>query len=276
MNTKQLFLLGGNEEKEKRPLLLDKFYQLANNVKGPLIIITGASKFPEETSETYTEIFTGLGCSNIIHLPLIQRSDCNNSKNINYLKKASGVFITGGNQVKLAGIMGGTPFYKELKQRVNNGLLFGGTSAGASIASGLMIAGGRGGYNPRRNLVKLTGGLGLLDNCIIDQHFRERNRIFRLASAVSSNPEFIGLGIDEDTAVLIEDGQYCRVFGKNSVTVLNGHSIHRFLSLMVSVFLDHSHSQVSLHSFSSQILVLHPEVSLPNTRRELYCVHLIL
>ena len=225
MNTKQLFLLGGNEDKGKKPLLLDKFYQLANNVKGPLIIITGASKFPEETSETYTEIFTGLGCSNIIHLPLIQRSDCNDSKNINYLKKASAVFITGGNQVKLAGIMGGTPFYKELKQRVNNGLLYGGTSAGASIASGLMIAGGRGGYNPRRNLVKLTGGLGLLDNCIIDQHFRERNRIFRLASAVSSNPEFIGLGIDEDTAVLIQDDQYCRVFGKNSVTVLNGHSI---------------------------------------------------
>ena len=112
MNTKQLFLLGGNEEKGKRPLLLDKFYQLANNVKGPLIIITGASKFPKETSETYTEIFTGLGCSNIIHLPLIQRSDCNDSKNINYLKKASAVFITGGNQVKLAGIMGGTPFYK--------------------------------------------------------------------------------------------------------------------------------------------------------------------
>ena len=225
MNTKQLFLLGGNEEKGKRPLLLDKFYQLANNVKGPLIIITGASKFPEETSETYTEIFTGLGCSNIIHLPLRQRSDCKDSKNINYLKKASAVFITGGNQVKLAGIMGGTPFYKELKQRVNNGLLYGGTSAGASIASGLMIAGGRGAYNPRRNLVKLTGGLGLLDNCIIDQHFRERNRIFRLASAVSSNPEFIGLGIDEDTAVLIQDDQYCRVFGKNSVTVLNGHSI---------------------------------------------------
>jgi cyanophycinase len=121
--------------------------------------------------------------------------------------------------------MGGTPFYKELKQRVNNGLLYGGTSAGASIASGLMIAGGKGGYNPRRNLVKLTGGLGLLDNCIIDQHFRERNRVFRLASAVSSNPEFIGLGIDEDTALLIQDDQYCRVFGKNSVTVLNGHSI---------------------------------------------------
>ena len=112
-----------------------------------------------------------------------------------------------------------------LKQRVNEGLLYGGTSAGASIASGLMIAGGRGGYNPRRNLVKLTGGLGLVQNCIIDQHFRERNRLFRLASAVSSNPEFIGLGIDEDTALIITNDRFCRVVGNNSVTVLNGNGI---------------------------------------------------
>ena len=108
---------------------------------------------------------------------------------------------------------------------MNEGLLYGGTSAGASIASGLMIAGGRGGYNPRRNLVKLTGGLGLVQNCIIDQHFRERNRLFRLAGAVSSNPEFIGLGIDEDTALIITNDRFCRVVGNNSVTVLNGNGI---------------------------------------------------
>ena len=125
----------------------------------------------------------------------------------------------------LAGILGGTPFFQVLKQRVNEGLLYGGTSAGASIASGLMIAGGRVGYNPRRNLVKLTGGLGLVQNCIIDQHFRERNRLFRLASAVSSNPEFIGLGIDEDTALIITNDRFCRVVGNNSVTVLNGNGI---------------------------------------------------
>ena len=225
MNNKQLFLIGGKEDEGEKPLQLGEFYQQFNYIDGPLILITGASRIPLEVGIIYTNIFTRLGVNDIIHLPLTRRSDCNLLENVKNLERASAVFITGGNQVKLAGILGGTPFFQVLKQRVNEGLLYGGTSAGASIASGLMIAGGRGGYNPRRNLVKLTGGLGLVQNCIIDQHFRERNRLFRLASAVSSNPEFIGLGIDEDTALIITNDRFCRVVGNNSVTVLNGNGI---------------------------------------------------
>ncbi len=225
MNNKQLFLIGGKEDKGEKPFLLGEFYQQFNYIDGPLILITGASRIPLEVGVIYTNIFTRLGVNDIIHLPLTRRSDCNLPENVKKMERASAVFITGGNQVKLAGILGGTPFFQVLKQRVNEGLLYGGTSAGASIASGLMIAGGRGGYNPRRNLVKLTGGLGLVQNCIIDQHFRERNRLFRLASAVSSNPEFIGLGIDEDTALIITNDRFCRVVGNNSVTVLNGNGI---------------------------------------------------
>ena len=225
MNNKQLPLIGGKEDKGEKPLLLGEFCQQFNYIDGPLILITGASRIPLEVGVIYTNIFTRLGVNDIIHLPLTRRSDCNLLENVKNLERASAVFITGGNQVKLAGILGGTPFFQVLKQRVNEGLLYGGTSAGASIASGLMIAGGRGGYNPRRNLVKLTGGLGLVQNCIIDQHFRERNRLFRLASAVSSNPEFIGLGIDENTALIITNDRFCRVLGNNSVTVLNGNGI---------------------------------------------------
>ena len=225
MKTKQLFLIGGNEDKGKKPLLLSAFCQRFNQNDGPLVLITGASKYPATVGDTYTEIFSRLGCSNIVHLPLTDRGDCNNPENVQAVEKAAAVFVTGGNQVKLAGIIGGTPLYEILIQRVNEELLYGGTRAGASIASGLMVAGGRGGYNPRRNLVKLTGGLALIRGCIIDQHFRERNRLFRLASAVSANPQFIGLGIDEDTALLITDDRFCRVMGNNSVTVLNGESI---------------------------------------------------
>jgi len=225
LNTKQLFLIGGKEDKGDRPLLLEEFCKRFNPEDGPLVLITGASKIPLEVGEIYTKIFNRLGVSEIVHLPLTRRSDCMLPENIQYMEKASAVFITGGNQVKLAGILGGTPFFQTLKQRVNDGLLYGGTSAGASIASGLMIAGGRGGYNPRRNLVKITGGLALIRGCIIDQHFRERNRLFRLASAVSANPEFIGLGIDENTALIIRDDRYCEVVGSNSVTILNGNGI---------------------------------------------------
>ncbi len=225
MKKKQLFLIGGNEDKGQKPLLLSEFCKRFNQKDGPLLLITGASKIPEEVGAMYIEIFNRLGCSDIIHFPLSDRRDCNDPEKVQALEKAGAVFITGGNQVKLAGILGGTALYDSLVQRVNEGLLYGGTSAGASIASGLMVAGGRGGYNPRRNLVKLTGGLALIRGCIIDQHFRERNRLYRLASAVSSNPQFIGLGIDEDTALEITEDRFCRVWGNNSATILNGDSI---------------------------------------------------
>jgi cyanophycinase len=118
--------------------------------------------------------------------------------------------------------MGGTPFHKLLLERVNNGLMYGGTSAGASIVSRIMIAGGRGSFNPRKNTVKISSGLGLLDGVIIDQHFRERNRLYRLATAVSTNPVELAVGIDENTAIHIVDNRLGIVYGANSVTILDG------------------------------------------------------
>lgn len=222
MHKKKLFLIGGNEDKGRNPFLLEKFYQSTAPANGGIVLISGASKYPAEVAKTYTGIFNELGCTDIIHLPLMEKVDCRDEKILSVLNEAAGIFITGGNQVKLASIMGGTPLFTELLEKVNSGTVYGGTSAGASIASTLMIAGGRGGYNPRRNLVKLSAGLGLLKNVIIDQHFRERNRLYRLASAVTSNPEYLGIGIDEDTALFIEDDRYCTIMGKNSVSILDG------------------------------------------------------
>jgi cyanophycinase len=141
------------------------------------------------------------------------------------LDNADGVFITGGNQVKLTGTMGGTPFHKHLVENIAGGLVYGGTSAGASIVSRIMIAGGRGSFNPRKNTIKISGGLGILDGVIIDQHFRERNRLYRMASAVSSNPGELAIGIDENTAIHIIDDHICRVYGSNSVTILDGEEM---------------------------------------------------
>ena len=103
MNTKQLFLIGGKEDKGDRPLLLEEFCKRFNPEDGPLLLITGASKIHLEVGEIYTKIFNRLGVSEIIHLPLTRRSDCMLPENIQYMEKASAVFITGGNQVKLAG-----------------------------------------------------------------------------------------------------------------------------------------------------------------------------
>ena len=110
-------------------------------------------------------------------------------------------------------------------EKFNNGMIYGGTSAGASIVSSLMVAGGRGGYNPRKNIIKLSGGLGLIDSIIVDQHYRERNRLFRLATAISNNPNKIGVGIDENTAFHIINGEIGYVYGSNSVTIIDGRQI---------------------------------------------------
>ena len=220
----QLFLIGGKEEKIKHPGLLKDFLHFTLP-DSRILLITGASLIPIEQEQVYSDIFIKEGASIVNTLPFLNRSDGNCKENLQLLEECNGIFITGGNQVKLASRILGTKFHALLLEKIEDGLIYSGTSAGASIVSQLMIAGGRGAYNPRRSTVKLSGGLRIISNCIIDQHFRERNRLFRLASAVSANPEFIGLGIDENTALIITDDRYCEVVGSNSVTILNGNGI---------------------------------------------------
>ena len=221
---KNLFLIGGNEDRSPGGELLSRFKSLCG--RSPhIIVISGASSFPKRVANTYRELFLKQGVSRIDCILFQGRRDGVHKENRDLLKKADGVFITGGNQVKLVGNMGGTPFHKLLLKRVNDGLVYGGTSAGASIVSRIMIAGGRGSFNPRKNTVKISSGLGLLDGVIIDQHFRERNRLYRLASAVSSNPVELAIGIDENTALHIVDDRWCHVYGSNSATVLDGEDM---------------------------------------------------
>ncbi|MBT3501287.1 MAG: cyanophycinase [Candidatus Marinimicrobia bacterium] len=218
---KNLFLIGGNEERTPQAKLLSRFVSLCGKYPH-IIIISGASSFPEEVATNYSELFKTLGASHVHSVFFKSRDEGSQKENLESLKLANGVFITGGNQVKLIGAMGGTPFHKLLLERVNNGLMYGGTSAGASIVSRIMIAGGRGSFNPRKNTVKISSGLGLLDGVIIDQHFRERNRLYRLATAVSTNPVELAVGIDENTAIHIVDNRLGIVYGANSVTILDG------------------------------------------------------
>jgi cyanophycinase len=221
---KNLFLIGGNEERGPQGNLLSRFVKLCGETPR-IIIISGASSFPEQVANTYQEIFINRGASQVDCVLFNDRRDGVHQENRNLLDQADGVFVTGGNQVKLVGTMGGTPFHKLLLKRINSGMVYGGTSAGASIVSRIMIAGGRGSFNPRKNTVKISGGLGVLDGVIIDQHFRERNRLFRLATAISTNPGELAIGIDENTALHIVNDKYCRVYGSNSVTVLDGEEM---------------------------------------------------
>lgn len=220
----QLFLIGGKEEKIRHPGLLKDFLHFTKP-DSRILLITGASSIPFEQEKVYSDIFMKEGALAVNTIPFLNRSDGNCRINLQFLEECDGIFITGGNQVKLASRILGTEFHSMLLKKIEDGIIYCGTSAGASIVSQLMIAGGRGAYNPRRSTVKLSGGLGIISNCIIDQHFRERNRLFRLATAIAANPDKIGIGIDENTAVYIKDNNTCFVTGANSVTIIDGSQL---------------------------------------------------
>jgi cyanophycinase len=130
--------------------------------------------------------------------------------------------MTGGNQIRVASILGGTRVANALVKRHREGIPIGGTSAGASVMSSVMVAGGRSGATPRPHTAQMSPGLGLIDNVIIDQHFRERDRVGRLVTMVSHNPGLLGLGIDEDTAALIWSNGTLEVIGRGSVLIVDG------------------------------------------------------
>ena len=220
----QLFIIGGNESKNHNPYLLKKFTQLCGNDPN-IVLITGASAVPKEISDVYSELFYNLGAKNVVNIPCTDRSDAEIETYNECFESADGLFITGGNQVKLASCLLGTKLHQQIIDKANRGMVYGGTSAGASIVCSLMVAGGRGAYNPRKNIIKLSGGLGLIDSIIVDQHFRERNRLFRLATAISINPNKIGIGIDENTALHIIDNKVGTVYGENSVTIIDGRNM---------------------------------------------------
>ena len=163
---KNLFLIGGNEDRKPKGELLSHFISLCGQ-SPHIIVISGASAVPEQVANDYHDIFLKMGASRVDRILFQDRKDGVHKENFDLLEKADGVFITGGNQVKLVGIMGGTPFHKNLVDKISNGLVYGGTSAGASIVSRIMIAGGRGSFNPRKNTVKISGGLGILDLSLI-------------------------------------------------------------------------------------------------------------
>jgi cyanophycinase len=137
----------------------------------------------------------------------------------------SGIFMTGGNQLKLSSLITGTPFGDGISEAYQRGVAVGGTSAGASILAEHMIAFGTGGATPKQRMSQLSAGLGLIQGVVIDQHFEQRNRYGRLLSLVAQSPSLLGLGIDEDTAAVIRDGSRLEVIGRGAVTVVDGQHV---------------------------------------------------
>jgi cyanophycinase len=211
--------IGGAEDKVGDALILRRVLKLCG-IKPNIAVIPTASR-KEDTGRNYQSLFADLGAGNTRVLKFEQRADCDDADSLAYLAQCDGVFITGGNQLRLSTTLGGTPVAKLLRRRNADGMLIAGTSAGAAIIPQHMIASGDEGASPRAGMVTLAPGLGLSNKIMVDQHFRQRDRLGRLLTAIALNPFALALGIDEDTAAFIGPDNVVEVLGSGTVTIID-------------------------------------------------------
>ena len=216
--------IGGAEDKETGRRILKRFVELCGGRDADIAIIPTASRLAE-TGPRYEDLFNRLEAGRARSVPFASREDGGRDAYLRQLEEATGVFITGGNQLRLSTILGGTAAARMIRERNASGVHVGGTSAGASILSEHMIAFGKEGSSPRASSVRLAPGLGLTNRFIIDQHFRERDRLGRLVAAQAYNPFAIGIGLDEDTAAFIAPDNTLEVEGSGSITVVDASGL---------------------------------------------------
>ena len=221
-----LLVIGGAEDKYNERRILRKFLELAGGNSAEVLIVPVASDFPEFAADVYTQAFRNLGVANPRVLRATSRQDVFQADAESLLDGVTGVFMTGGDQMRLVSLLGGTKFADKLRRLVREtNMVLAGTSAGAAGMSTSMIVRGESTSHPHKNSVRLSPGLGFLKNIIIDQHFTERGRISRLITAVSYNPYNLGVGIDENTAIILNGNGKLEVYGAGSSTIVDGSQI---------------------------------------------------
>ena len=216
--------IGGAENKENDRRVLARFVDVSGGAKADIVVIPTASRL-NETGPRYEKLFRELGAARVSVMDFDTRRDCQEPNRLSRLEKASGIFFTGGNQLRLTTLLGGTPVATMIRRRNAAGATVGGTSAGASILSEHMIAFGDEGSSVISGSVRLAPGLGLTNRFVIDQHFRQRDRLGRLITALAYNPFAVGIGLDEDTAVFIGPDETLEVEGSGGVTVVDASEV---------------------------------------------------
>jgi cyanophycinase len=215
-------VIGGAEDKIRDRVILNRFAALAGGSDAVVVVISTASSLGFEAGERYREIFSGLGIKTVRPLHAMSRSQANDPAYVRQLDDATGIFLTGGNQLRLSSTVGGTLLAEAVMERFRDGAVVAGTSAGASAMSSHMIAFGATGGTPKHRMAALAAGLGVLPSVIVDQHFQQRNRYGRLLSVIAQNPSLLGLGVDEDTAGVVGPDGVMEVIGRGSVTIIDG------------------------------------------------------
>lgn len=206
--------------------ILRRVVQEAGGPSARIEVITTASMIPYEVGENYLNAFGKIGCTNIGLLHIRTRQDAMNDEYIERIRHCDAVMFSGGNQLRLSATDGGTEFLTILKRRYQEeNFVIAGTSAGAMAMSNTMIYEGNATRAHLKGEVKITTGLGFLNTVIIDSHFEKRGRFGRLAQAVATNPSCIGIGLGEDTGMLITEGNRMEAIGSGLVMILDGHDI---------------------------------------------------
>ena len=212
--------IGGAENKENDPRILGRFLRVSGGDDADIVVIPTASR-AHETGPRYEQLFRDLGARRVAVMDFDTRRDCHEAGRLERLALASGIFFTGGNQLRLTTLLGGTPVAKLIRAQNARGVTIGGTSAGASILSEHMIAFGDDGASAIAGSVRLAPGLGLTNRFIIDQHFRQRDRLGRLLTALAYNPFAVGIGLDENTAAFIAPDETLEVVGGGALTLVD-------------------------------------------------------
>ncbi|MGZ6255910.1 MAG: cyanophycinase [Candidatus Limnocylindria bacterium] len=222
MGDGHLLVIGGAEDKFRDRVILSRFIALAGGPAARIAVIATGSSYAPEVTERYRAIFDDLGAASVVPIAVQTRVEANAESPAAAVHAATGVFLTGGNQLRLASTIGGTRLSEAIDERHRHGAVVAGTSAGASALSTHMIAFGASGLTPKLRMAQVSAGLGLLAGVIIDQHFQQRNRLGRLLALVAQNPSLLGLGFDEDTAGIVTPDLVLEVIGRGSVTIVDG------------------------------------------------------
>lgn len=228
--------IGGAEDKVRERVILRRFVEACGGRDANIVVLATASELPD-TGERYADLFYGIAVDTVEVLRIRSREDALDAGREVHdaLESATGFFMTGGSQLRISSALGGTEIAATLRRRHLEGMVVAGTSAGAAVLPKHMISMGESGGTPRRRLVQMAQGLGFTPDLVVDQHFRRRDRMGRLITALSYNPEPLGVGVDEDTAAIIDPDGVMTVLGSGAVTVVDAsglrftdsHSVHR-------------------------------------------------
>lgn len=215
-----LVAIGGAEDREGDARILRKFVELSGDKKAKIVVMTVATEKPGEAGKELIRVFKRLGVKDVKTVDISARADADKKRSLKLVKEATGLFFTGGDQIHITSLLGGTELQKLIHERFAKDLVVGGTSAGAAMMSNSMILDGDGEAQPRLRSVEIGPGMDLIIGAMIDTHFAQRGRHGRLLAAVAHYPQDLGLGIDENTAMIIKKGSL-EVIGEGAVTIID-------------------------------------------------------